>query len=373
MSINSLLGIAAVHRAGDSGAVFLGGDPIDMTTMTLRGPLRRLSLFATSSLVASSLLAGAGGVALTVFTPAAALGADVVCAPNPSGTAGVSGLETCSGAGDGITYVNAAGAVTVDLNGVTTTTNGVKVYAAGATPINIVSVTTASTIGSGGTGVDGRSDGNASIDFTGANVAVNATGIGIIAASLTGGGAGDSTASLGGGSVTATGVYGIIADAQGSGNASVTTGAGSTVVGSGIGVVSQAVGAGKATVDVGGSVTAPGGSSFGTATSLALGGGANSLTVESTGSVTSTSALAGVHQFSTAGNGAVTTTINGAVSNTSTGTAVLVRNSGTGLATITVGAAAPITGGSAGDCRRLRAEGPPPASQRARAGATKAW
>ena len=78
MSINSLLGVAAVHRAGDSGAVFLGGDPIDMTTMTLRGPLRRLSLFATSSLVASSLLAGAGGVG---FEYAAARLADVACHP----------------------------------------------------------------------------------------------------------------------------------------------------------------------------------------------------------------------------------------------------------------------------------------------------
>ncbi|HUZ13092.1 MAG TPA: hypothetical protein VMU93_09610, partial [Caulobacteraceae bacterium] len=49
-----------------------------------RANARRISLLASSSFVASTVLAGAGGMALTAFTPSVALAA--TCTPQTEGT-----------------------------------------------------------------------------------------------------------------------------------------------------------------------------------------------------------------------------------------------------------------------------------------------
>jgi hypothetical protein len=73
------------------------------------------------------LLPALAGVAMVLagnaLTPTKAMAADVVCAPNSSGTAIASTTETCTGAGDKIKYdtVPATVSSTVTLNGVTIT------------------------------------------------------------------------------------------------------------------------------------------------------------------------------------------------------------------------------------------------------------
>src|SRR5579872_3566916 len=108
---------------------------------------RRISLLASSSLAASTLAAGLGGVAFTAFTPAVALAA---CSPTPATTTGpgafASGVQSCGGNDAGVFYQATAG-MTVLFVGETVTTNGVGVTAAGATNINLGVDTTTLTAG----------------------------------------------------------------------------------------------------------------------------------------------------------------------------------------------------------------------------------
>ena len=88
----------------------------------------RIGLLASSSLVASTLMAGLGGVALTAFTPAVALAS---CNPTAAGTnAGATknanGLQTCGGTDAGVFYT-ATGGITVLFEKEAITTNGVGV------------------------------------------------------------------------------------------------------------------------------------------------------------------------------------------------------------------------------------------------------
>src|SRR5262249_12821714 len=90
---------------------------------------RRISLLASSSLAASTLAGGLGGVAFTAFTPAVALAA---CTPTPAGTTGgsavnASGVQTCGGTDAGVFYKANGGGLTVIFQGETVTTNGVGI------------------------------------------------------------------------------------------------------------------------------------------------------------------------------------------------------------------------------------------------------
>ena len=107
-----------------------------MPRITRANARRRISLLASSSLVATSMLAGFGTVVVTALTPSAALAS--VCAPvegstGPNSGPSVSGVATCvSGVPTtGIDYKenNGSGGLTVNLDGVTTTTYGVSVEA----------------------------------------------------------------------------------------------------------------------------------------------------------------------------------------------------------------------------------------------------
>src|SRR5215469_10248331 len=99
---------------------------------------RRISLLASSSLAASTLAAGLGGVAFTAFTPAVALAA---CTPTGAGaTAGsavpAKGTQTCGGTDAGVFYKATAG-LTVLFEHESVTTNGVGVTSTGTTGVNI--------------------------------------------------------------------------------------------------------------------------------------------------------------------------------------------------------------------------------------------
>jgi len=123
---------------------------------------RRLSLLTSTSLAATSVLAGFGGLALTALTPAAALAA--ACSPFPEGTTGPGsgptvsgGPETCKGSTPGIDFseFNSLGGLGVDLQGATVTTNGVSIEATDTGFINLLDIAGGSTI----TNSNAKSDG----------------------------------------------------------------------------------------------------------------------------------------------------------------------------------------------------------------------
>ncbi|HZZ35186.1 MAG TPA: hypothetical protein VFE03_05640, partial [Caulobacteraceae bacterium] len=104
-----------------------------MSRITRGNARRRISLLATSSLVATSLLSGAATLTAVTLAPSAALAA---CLPDPAGTAGVplpaSGGESCVGADTGIAYT-ATGDLTVLMEGAPVTDWGVFVDGTGGT------------------------------------------------------------------------------------------------------------------------------------------------------------------------------------------------------------------------------------------------
>ena len=223
----------------------------------------RIGLLASSSLVASTLMAGMGGVALTAFTPAVALAS---CTPTAAGTtAGVAanakGVQTC-GAGDPGVFYQATGNLNLDFTGEGVTTSGVGVTnSAGWNVILGINTTTetAGNITSSGNGIslNGGTGGSVEVD-TGSAALGSYAG-----ATVTAAGTGIITTTAGAGTTK----INVFNDVSGGGSGvSATAGSGAVTVnamtntGGGVNVTAGAAGIGIV-VDGGGAVTitAPGG------------------------------------------------------------------------------------------------------------------
>src|SRR5262245_31690259 len=103
-----------------------------MSRNTRGNDRRRTTLMATTSLVASTLIAGLGGAALNALAPSVAQ-AVIVCLPGNPGP----NDYVCTGADTGLLAILPVD-YTVDLKAVTTTTFGATVFQVG--PANDVGV-----------------------------------------------------------------------------------------------------------------------------------------------------------------------------------------------------------------------------------------
>jgi len=136
----------------------------------------RIGLLASSSLVASTLMTGMGGLALTAFTPAVALAS---CTPTPAGTTAFSptnakGVQTC-GAGDPGVYYTATGNLNLDFTGEPVSPNGVGVGNSGNWNVILGINTTTETAGNitntSGAGVTLSGGGSGSVEIDTGSVA----------------------------------------------------------------------------------------------------------------------------------------------------------------------------------------------------------
>jgi hypothetical protein len=266
-------------------------------TVTTR---RRVSLLASSSLVAASLMAGVGGVA--VLTPSQALAANE-CG-DPSANAGADDVMVCNGAYTEIDYTTTTDGnlVVLLVDQVTVTTGGINVIGNAGEDLAVTQVTAIAGAGdvsvnnNAGRGVNVvANNGDASIELIDGDLA---DGSGSTITGSSGGlravvtaGAGDATVLISGGTVTGNGNFGIITQTP-SGNATVEYG--TTTVSGDSGVRAQSPG-GLATVTGTGDVTATGAGNWG----VWAGGGSAGAEVDIGGLVTS--AGGGVHVQAVAG------------------------------------------------------------------------
>jgi hypothetical protein len=286
---------------------------------------RRIALLASSSFVASSVLAGVGGAALTALSPSVALAG--ICTTLTDGTYTVPTTTaattiTCGPGPEnpgsvGLTYNGAAGSNLLIYGNTNLTGGGVLFNTTTNTAnlgVTIIAPITSGFINATPSTNDGihvsAINGSVSVDLTpaGNTFAVTGGGNGV---SATNTGSGTVTVKLGN-TVTGNGGAGINAS-SGSGNVIVTTDAGSSVTGSTNGI-SASTGSGTSTVTVAGNVS--GNSGAGVAAS-----GAGVTFNQTGGSISSTSG----HGVSIA-SGSGTTTLN-----TSVGTTISGGTSGNGI------------------------------------------
>jgi hypothetical protein len=277
-----------------------------MSASSSRYARRRLSLLASSSLVAATMIVGVGGVA--TLAPTQALAANE-CG-NPSANAGLDDNLTCAGAYPlGVTYPSTDGSFILNLEDGVTITNGLSITGTGANNLQVyvttnvvnggdptitnaagyaVSVVSA---GAAGVGVDLRSNdaGDAPIVISG--------GRGIRAVND----ANDVHVFMNGGSVNATAGFGIFVDGGAGTSATLLTG-GTTVTSTGTAVYTRST-LGDAQVTTTGQITSTAGDGI-------FASGRLGVTINA-GPVTSTTGN-GINATSSAGNIDITTT--GAVS-----------------------------------------------------------
>jgi hypothetical protein len=280
----------------------------------------------------SQLLASAAAVALMglAFSAREAKAADVVCAPDASGTAIGNAAEACSGTGDKINFAAAPATVTS-----TVTLNGVNIAGAAGTAVAIDPGATSQTvIVSGGGSINALGgDGLRLLTATGAGALSVGTAANRIGTAITGGS----------GALTANGVRveGLGDVSLFGGNVAITTTA--TGTGSwGLRARSLPVGStpgGAVIVDTLGAVTGPGAIQATTTGTDAT----DSVTVISAGAVTGT-AGAGIQVRSVNGNSAVTASgaVIGSVGTGSNG--IDVAATGTGNVAVTTLGGGTVTG-----------------------------
>jgi hypothetical protein len=272
----------------------------------------------------AQLLTGAAAVALLSLTlaPGDARAADVVCAPNASGTAIANATETCTGAGDRIDY--ATNPATLSS---TVTLNGVTINSAAGDGLGIAAGSTSQTVLSSGTGSITAAAGN---------------GINMTAASGTGTLSVGTSANRFNNAITGgtnAGTQGIFIQGRGdvnifTGNVAITSNA---AAGGSWGIRAQDIQAGAGTggaviVDTQGAISAVRGGILATSAGTDA---TDSVTVTTTGTVTGN-----------AGTAIEARSVN-ADTNVTAGAAgggIVVTVSGTGNASVTTLAGAPVTG-----------------------------
>lgn len=206
---------------------------------------RRVSLLASSSLVAASLLAGVAGLGSLVVAPGVALAADE-CG-NPSANAGGNDVLTCAGAYVNIDYTATTnGNLTLNLEDGVTVTNGIAITGnAGETltvraTTNVVGAGDPTVVNPVGYAINVQGQGPAVIvDLRSTDVGVDGlpgpaigSGRGINATNS----AGDTQVRLNEGAVNATAGFGINATSAGGGDTTVYLTNGATVTSTGTAV-----------------------------------------------------------------------------------------------------------------------------------------
>ena len=274
----------------------------------------RIGLLASSSLVASTLMAGLGGVALTAFTPGAALAACIPAAGTNAGTATIPGIGAAlcqAGPEAGVYYKDVpAGNFTLGIIGDQITTNGVSVTTGNVSNLSVAvftddlfKVPTQNINNNAGAGVTVTSGGG-NVEFdsgsTGSTVQPGATVTGSTdGVDLTTTGAGTASANLLN-DVTGTAGNGV-SISSGSGavtvQAQTATGGGVNVTGGANGIVVGVTGGGAINITTPGSTTGTSGDGIDVA-------GGNTITITA-GNVTGV--LDGIQAIQATGNINVTT------------------------------------------------------------------